>query len=325
MLTLRSQVWFRVTLMLTLILALLPARVHAGQEPNGHWARNYAETLFAMGILEKLPHDLDAPIRRDQVTAMVVRTLGLASPVAYPSLVFRDVSDDNPLQMEIAAARDAGIVQGNPDGLFGPDRSLSRAEFAALLHRAFAEYLPGQNGTLAPFLDVRNHWAAADIVWCASTGLVTGFPGYTYGPEKPCRVGEVTKVLRLAMQRSQQMGSIPDNRELISIVEEHNRRYCLSFESIPWDFEPLLETVCGEAYRNLKTNTKWFFTQQQAGRAYRYENVRTTGEVLHKTALEAVVQTLESMTEFVDGRPHDINQSDVYFLRKAGGRWKIYR
>lgn len=324
-----TSLWGHLFLMYALICSLWAGPVLAQAEASGsarsHWAYEYAEALFLMGVLGEIPTNLDRPAPRDLVIGLTVGVIGLAPPPGSTGQAFRDVDEVNPYVGEILAAKHAGIAKGNPDGLFSPGAALSRAELATILHRAFGGYLLPPIGDLTPFLDVRGHWALEDIMWCARGGLVSGFPDYTYGPEQPCSVGQVAKVLRVAMQRSRVPSALPADRELIAAVAEHNRRFGASFDSDPWDFEPLLETVTGEAHRNLKSNAKWLLGQQEAGHSYRYEAMTTEGKVAHKTALEATVLTYESMKEYVDGMPHDVSQSDVYFLRKTTGGWKIFR
>ncbi len=292
--------------------------------PETHWAKEYAENLAEMGVLGEIPIDLDQPAPRGLVVAMTVRVLGLPLG-AIAQKVFSDVDKAYSYAGEIAAAKQVGLVKGEPDGSFSPSRPLSRAELAAILRRGFEPFIVPPAGDLTPFLDLRSHWALADVMWCARGGLITGFPDYTYGPEQPCTVGQVSKVLRLAMRQSLNPATLPSDELLIATVVEHNLRFGRAFDSTPWDFGPLLQTVTGYAHRNLSANTAWLLRQQQSGRSFRYEAMSTEGRVMDKTAFEATVLTSESMKEFVEGFPHDVSQTDVYFLRKTSAGWMIFR
>jgi hypothetical protein len=71
-------------------------------------------------------------------------------------LVFTDVSVDDPYAKEICVAMRDGIVRGYIDGSFGPDRTLTFAESAKILSRAYV---------LAPYAhaDVRSPWYAGHV------------------------------------------------------------------------------------------------------------------------------------------------------------------
>jgi len=75
-----------------------------------------------------------------------------------------------------------GIIAGYPDGTFRPDRAITRAEFAALLNKAF---------NLQPiraartFRDVPNRfWGAAAIQSAYQSGFLAGFPNNTFAPNQ---------------------------------------------------------------------------------------------------------------------------------------------
>src|SRR3990167_6556907 len=64
-------------------------------------------------------------------------SLGLLLPLAvFAAGIFPDVGDNHPFKAEIESLARAGIVKGNPDGKFYPERSVNRAEFLTLLYKA---------------------------------------------------------------------------------------------------------------------------------------------------------------------------------------------
>jgi len=72
-----------------------------------------------------------------------------------------------------------GAIGGYPDGSFKPDKSITRAEFATVLVRAFK--LVPQSGKV--FADTANHWAKDSIATAASHGIVSGYNKTTFGPD----------------------------------------------------------------------------------------------------------------------------------------------
>lgn len=73
----------------------------------------------------------------------------------------------------------SGAISGYPDGTFKPDSSITRAEFASVLVKAFK--LAPQNGKV--FADTAGHWARNAISTAASYGIVNGYNAGTFGPD----------------------------------------------------------------------------------------------------------------------------------------------
>jgi S-layer homology domain len=74
------------------------------------------------------------------------------------------------------------IIKGYPDGTFKPDRPVTRAEFAALLNRAF-DLKPIR--AERKFKDVAaNYWASAVIQKAYRSGFIAGYPNGTFTPNQ---------------------------------------------------------------------------------------------------------------------------------------------
>lgn len=74
-----------------------------------------------------------------------------------------------------------GIIAGYPDGTFQPDRPVTRAEFAALVNKAFPD-APEVRAALN-FRDVpRGFWASEAIQKATATGFLAGYPDRTFQP-----------------------------------------------------------------------------------------------------------------------------------------------
>jgi len=72
-----------------------------------------------------------------------------------------------------------GYINGYPDGSFRPDNSISRAEFATVLVKAFK--LPAASGKV--FDDTANHWAKDHIAAANAAGIVSGYSENSFGPD----------------------------------------------------------------------------------------------------------------------------------------------
>ena len=72
-----------------------------------------------------------------------------------------------------------GAINGYPDGSFKPNNRITRAEFAAVLVKAFR--LTMGNGKT--FTDTERHWARDFIGAAAENGVVKGYDAGTFGPD----------------------------------------------------------------------------------------------------------------------------------------------
>ncbi|MFC5649673.1 S-layer homology domain-containing protein [Paenibacillus solisilvae] len=73
----------------------------------------------------------------------------------------------------------AGVINGYPDGTFAPDRSVSRAEFAVMVVKAFG--LEDTSGET--FADIAGHWARTSIETALAHEIITGYNVNTFGPD----------------------------------------------------------------------------------------------------------------------------------------------
>jgi hypothetical protein len=85
-------------------------------------------------------------------------------------------------------------VSGFPDGTFKPGGAITRAEFAALLQKAFEQ----QPTSTAPnYKDVpTNHWALPAIEQSVKTGFLRGYPNNIFRPNQP--ISKVQSIVALA-------------------------------------------------------------------------------------------------------------------------------
>ncbi|NHC38160.1 S-layer homology domain-containing protein [Scytonema millei] len=85
-------------------------------------------------------------------------------------------------QSFIAGLVSRGIVQGFPDGSFRPDEPVTRAQFAAIVTKAFPQQ---SNRNAIAFADVPEYYWAKDAIQTAyQTGFLAGYPNNTFLPEQ---------------------------------------------------------------------------------------------------------------------------------------------
>ncbi|RKJ41823.1 S-layer homology domain-containing protein [Acutalibacter sp. 1XD8-33] len=96
---------------------------------------------------------------------------------------FPDVSDTEWYIEAIEFVCKQGLMAGYANGKFGPNDSLSRAQFAQLLYNK--EGRPSGSVT-GKFTDVApEQWYAGAISWAASKGIVGGYGNGKFGPNDP--------------------------------------------------------------------------------------------------------------------------------------------
>jgi hypothetical protein len=72
-----------------------------------------------------------------------------------------------------------GAANGYPDGSFKPNNNITRAEFAAMLVKAFKL----ENKAGKTFADTMSHWAKDSIATAAANGMVNGYDASSFGPD----------------------------------------------------------------------------------------------------------------------------------------------
>ncbi len=80
----------------------------------------------------------------------------------------------------ITAMVEKGLIAGFPDGTFKPEEKLTRAQYAAIVAKAFNETL---SSTTTNFTDVASDfWGKEAIVKANRMGFIAGFPDVTFRP-----------------------------------------------------------------------------------------------------------------------------------------------
>jgi len=105
-------------------------------QPN-HWAYDIMKKAVAIGLINGYPDGTvrpDRPITRSEAAALFQRQLG--TPAAWDgSATFTDVPADYWAAKAIYGLRQAEILEGINNETFMPERSITRAEAAAMLDR----------------------------------------------------------------------------------------------------------------------------------------------------------------------------------------------
>ncbi|MBQ1418935.1 MAG: S-layer homology domain-containing protein, partial [Firmicutes bacterium] len=89
-----------------------------------------------------------------------------------------------------------GVINGYPDGTFGPQKTVKRSEMAKMIAVMMngGEDVGDQFKSACPFKDSQNHWAAGYIAYCASEHIIDGRSADVFDPEAEVTGTEVAKM-----------------------------------------------------------------------------------------------------------------------------------
>ena len=115
-----------------------------------------------------------------EIPQQIQNITGAAAP--FGGCVFPDVPNSHWASCDIDKLAINDIVVGYPDGLFKPNKYISRAEFATMLVKGFN--LDCDMNQQAQFNDVpKNNWANAAIAKAVDENLLEGYPNHTFKPD----------------------------------------------------------------------------------------------------------------------------------------------
>ena len=118
---------------------------------------------------------------------------------AAPSL-FKDVPAIHSYYDAISWAKTAGVVSGYPDGTFGPDRVVNRAELLKIVLTADGAPVVHDSGPTG-FRDVPdNAWYAPYVRYARGIGMIEGYGDGTFRPERAVNTAEALKMGYFALR-----------------------------------------------------------------------------------------------------------------------------
>jgi uncharacterized secreted protein with C-terminal beta-propeller domain len=106
--------------------------------------------------------------------------------------VFSDLNAESKYIDAIQYLKENQIVQGYPDGSFGPEKNINRAEFTKILVGAISKE-PATGSKC--FKDVADQWFAPYVCSAKKLGLVDGYADGNFKPEEPINFSEAAKII----------------------------------------------------------------------------------------------------------------------------------
>ena len=89
-----------------------------------------------------------------------------------------------------------GLINGYPDGTFGPEGKITRAEFATMIYNYRGGKDAKTEGTPKKFSDVgEDFWGKAAIDYLSAEGILDGYPDGTFCPNKTISRAEMAQII----------------------------------------------------------------------------------------------------------------------------------
>lgn len=191
----------------------------------------------------------NANITRGEVAAIFYRLLWPEIREQYYTETndYPDVPDDKWCCVEISTLTKLGILEGYPDGTFGPDDTITRAEFATVCAR-FSQRTSSEKTELK---DIKKHWARDKIIICEDNNWIIGYEDQTFRPENDITRAEAVTIVNRMLHR------LP---EQVSDLLEDMIRWPDNQDPEAWYYLAIQEASNGHGYRRLTgTREKWIY------------------------------------------------------------------
>lgn len=125
---------------------------------------------------------------------LIIFSVGLLWPYSLSfqaAPIFSDTAG-HPHQTSIEFLYNRGVVEGYPDGSFGPDREINRAEIMKIILEASVEEDIGHRSICFP--DVRGDWYAKYVCYAKEKGIIEGYPDGKFKPAQNVNTAEALKM-----------------------------------------------------------------------------------------------------------------------------------
>ena len=126
----------------------------------------------------------------------------LISAIPIVGATFPDVAEGSQYSEAIESLTALGVVDGDDNGLFNPEKPVTRAEFTKLVVEALGEGDAATSQVTSKFTDAANtsvHWAAGYIAQGVADGFIDGYDDTTFGPDDKVTFAQACKMLVAAI------------------------------------------------------------------------------------------------------------------------------
>ena len=186
----------------------------------------------------------DGKITRAEVAAIFARLTEKHTLAEFVAR-FTDVKSTDWFADSIMKLSGKDIITGYPDGTFKPNKSITRAEFAAIA----SKYIKNPKAADETFSDVpMNHWAKDAIAMVKAEGWISGYTDGTFKPDAPITRAEAVSIVNRMFDRAADGEFVREHRFEIKsfkdLVETH------------WAYYEIMEAVHTHDYERIGTRAE---------------------------------------------------------------------
>ncbi|WP_186381029.1 Ig-like domain-containing protein [Paenibacillus xylanexedens] len=174
-----------------------------------HWASEVIKELSAKWIISAPNGSYYRPnenISRAEFAELVARGLGLSGEPTAASR-FPDVRSGSITSAYIGAAAEAGIITGNTDGTFKPDRPITREQMAIMMVRALnyggKQTVLNSSSTsiLSKFNDNKKIQSKDSVAKAVQEGIIQGMTSRTFEPQGNATRAQAAVMLKRVLDK----------------------------------------------------------------------------------------------------------------------------
>ncbi|WP_340399622.1 SwmB domain-containing protein [Paenibacillus sp. FSL H8-0079] len=179
------------------------------QDTSSHWASAVIKELSAKWIIGTPNGSFYGPnqnITRAEFAELVAKGMGLAGNQTATGR-FRDVLGGGTTSAYIGAAAEAGIITGNTDGTFKPDRPITREQMALMMVRAMnyggktVSLQSSAATTLSKFKDSNKIQSKDSVAKAVQEGIIQGMTARTFEPQGNATRAQAAVMLKRVLDK----------------------------------------------------------------------------------------------------------------------------
>ena len=184
-------------------------------------------------------------ITRAESATMIYRLLNAnrRDAVFTTTNSFSDVTASKWYNKAVSSMAKGGYVNGYPDGTFGGEKNITRAEFVTLLVNFF-----GTKDVSCNFNDVKtSHWAYKYIATATSYGWLSGYEDGSFRPDRAITRAEAVAVINRVLERGVNAESQLGN--FTNFSDNTN--------ASAWYYFEVIEAANSHEYTGTRPNENW--------------------------------------------------------------------
>lgn len=130
-----------------------------------------------------------------KVISTIAAVAILATSASAFAVTFPDVDESASYAGAVELLTALGVVNGDDNGKFNPDNTVTRAELAKMVVEALGQGEAASKSSYTKFADAQGHWAAGYIEAGVAAEFINGYDENTFGPDDTVTYAQAVKML----------------------------------------------------------------------------------------------------------------------------------